>query len=338
MDEKKPTADILDEILSRPEEPRPAPDGQPPKFDPPAPEDGPPPPPEEKRPLAQRLLPWLCALLGGAVLAALLLGVRLFSVNARLEELQANLEEVQIVDELREENEKLKTDNRDLENARKEAEARADELEQDMEYIGVRLEGADLDREKGQMLAWLERFVREKDYLMAAVGIESFNRWYDWNWQTPPTTGQPPLPGQQARYRELRQEVLDRSDYLIAEPNPRATEDNPMLWISLAEDRFGPGEQTAALRLWSTLWYSSDQLDHAASNVANFYADEALMAALEHGAFQPSTRTLLGQLKDDLIRRGLLEEDEDGTLTQVVLYGEGGPVDPTKISLGPPPD
>ena len=49
---------------------------------------------------------------------------------------------------------------------------------------------------------------------------------------------------------------------------------------------------------------------------------EELMAALENGAFRPSTLTLLEQLKDDLIRRGRLEEDEDGTVHEVVLYGD----------------
>ena len=73
MDEKKPPVDILDEIMSRSEKPLPPPVPYPPKFDPP-PEDSPPPSPAvEKPPLAERLLPWLGVLLGGAVLASLLL-------------------------------------------------------------------------------------------------------------------------------------------------------------------------------------------------------------------------------------------------------------------------
>ena len=323
MDEKKPPADILDEIMNRSEKPLPSPVSYPPKFDPPPPEDTPPPPPAAEKPsMTERLLPWLGVLLGGAVLAALVLGFQLFSVNARLDGLQASIEEIRTVDELREENEKLEKENQAVESARKEAEARAEEAEQYVDYLGQQVEWVGMDREKGQMLAWLERFVREGDYLMAAVGIESYNQWYDWNWITPPLGGQPPLPGQQARYRELRQEVLDRSDYLIAEPNPRATEDNPMLWISLAEDKFGPGEQAAATRLWAILWYSTSYLNHAAYDMAHFYGDEELMAALENGAFRPSTLTLLEQLKDDLIRRGRLEEDEDGTVHEVVLYGD----------------
>ncbi len=323
MDEKKPPVDILDEIMSRSEQPLPSPVSYPPKSDPPPPEDSPPPSPAaEKPPLAERLLPWLGVLLGGAVLAALLLGFQLFSVNARLDGLQASIEEIRTVDELREENDRLKTSIQDTVANQQDLLARNEELKQDVSYLGTQLEEANLDREKGQMLAWLERFVREGDYLMAAVGIESYNQWYDWNWITPPIGGQPPLPGQQARYRELRQEVLDRSDYLIAEPNPRATEDNPMLWISLAEDKFGPGEQAAATRLWAILWYSTSYLNHAAYDMAHFYSDEELMAALENGAFQPSTRKLLEQLKDDLIRRGRLEEDEDGTVHEVVLYGD----------------
>lgn len=335
MDEKKPPADILDEIMNRSEKPLPFPVSYPPKFDPPPPEETPPPAPEEKKPTpAERLLPWLGVLLGGAVLALILCGIQLFSVNARLDGLQAAIGEIKAVDELREENERLRKENQTLESAQKEAEARAEEAEQYVDYLGQQVEWTDLDREKGQMLAWLERFVREGDYLMAAVGIESCNRWYDWNWVTPPLGGQPPLPGQQTRYQELRQEVLNRSDYLIAEPNPRATEDNPMLWISLAEDKFGPGEQTAAMRLWNILWYSSNQIDVAASDVAHFYGDGELMAALESGAFRPSTLTLLEQLKDDLIRRGCLEEDEDGTVTAVSFYGEYGSTDLAMIPLG----
>ena len=110
MDEKKPPADILDEIMSRSEKPLPSPVSYPPKFDPPPPEDTPPPAPAgEKPPLAERLLPWLCVLLGGAVLAALVLGFQLFSVNTRLDGLQANLEGIQTMDELMDENEKLRT-------------------------------------------------------------------------------------------------------------------------------------------------------------------------------------------------------------------------------------
>lgn len=329
MDDPKPQGDILDEIFSRGNAP-PSPlsyPPPPPRIDPPDDIPLPPLPRETKKPqLAQRLLPWLCALLGGAVLALVLCGAQLIRMNTRLDDLQAGLEEIQAVDQLREENEALKAENEAIESARKDVEARAELLGQEAIYTGTLLESANLDREKGQMLAWLERFVREKDYLMAAVGIESFNKWYDWNWTTPPVSGQPPLPGQQARYRELRQEVLDHSDYLIAEPNPRATEDNPMLWISLAADRFGPGEWLAATLLWSTLRYSTQQLDTTASNIAHFYGDQELMATLENGAFQPSTRKLLEQLKDDLIRRGNLGETEDGTVF-VITCGEDGLTD-----------
>lgn len=335
MDEKKDPVDIIDEIMSRSEPTLPSPARHPPKFDPP--ESIPPPAPEaEQKPsTAQRLLPWLGALLGGTVLALLVLGFQLLSVNHRLDELQAVVGEIQALDELREENGKLKAENQTQKTARQEAEARAEEAERNVDYLGRRVEWANMDREKGQMLAWLERFVREGDYLMAAVGIESYNRWYDWNWVTPPTTGQAPLPGQQARFQELRQEVLDHSDYLVAEPNPRATDDNPLLWVTLDGDRFGPGEQEAATRLWHILWYSTADLRGAANDVAHFFGDGELMAALNGGAFRPSTVELLEQLKDDLIRRGRLTEEADGTLTPVILYGEGMEWGTTDVILVP---
>ena len=42
-------------------------------------------------------------------------------------------------------------------------------------------------------------------------------------------------------------------------------------------------------------------------------AKAVMMNTLKNGAFRPSTLELLEQIKKDLILRGSLEEDEDGT-------------------------
>ena len=98
-----------------------------------------------------------------------------------------------------------------------------------------------------------------------------------------------------------------------------------MLWITLAEDQFGPGEREAARKLWTILYYPTDKLGPTAYSVQQYYQDAALMDALENGAFRPSTLELLGQLKADLILRGWLAEDEDGALSVVLHYGEDEP-------------
>lgn len=163
MDEKKPPADILDEILSRSEKPLPSPVSYPPKFDPPSPADSPPPPPAaEKPPLAERLLPWLGVLLGGAVLAALLLGLQLFSVNARLDGLQAAVGEIRAVDELQKEVD-------DLENQLKQAEDAAQKTDQRLwdNYEQI----SRLSRQKYSLdyLWHIGQFMEQEDYPMAAV-------------------------------------------------------------------------------------------------------------------------------------------------------------------------
>ena len=163
MDEEKNPVDILDEIMSRSEKPLPSPVSYPPKFDPPPPEDTPPPAPEEKKPTpAERLLPWLGALLGGAVLAALVLGFQLFSVNARLDGLQASIEEIQAVDELQKE----------LDDLEKQAEDAAQEADQRFQWLWDKYEQlSDLSRQKYSLdyLWHIGQFMEQEDYPMAAV-------------------------------------------------------------------------------------------------------------------------------------------------------------------------
>lgn len=354
---EKPQEDLLESIISKsiaqreearaaaPEDaPAPPPEDQAP---PPPPEDGKEAPSPNKRTAVYR---YLLVLFGAAfILLLLAYFIQQRSSETAISDLRdsMNLSRAELMEEidgLREENEQHKATIQELEEDKAQAEEERDTLEEENQTYSQMVESVLRDREKGQMLAWLERFVREKDYLMAAVGIESFNGWYDWNWKVPTIGGQAPLPGQQARYRELRQEVLDHSDYLLAERNPRATEENPMLWITLAEDEFGPGELAAAKKLWNILYYPTDRLNYAAHHVKDFYQNEEMMNTLKNGAFRPSTLELLEQIKKDLILRGSLEEDEDGKVTATVdsdstgtgmdtLHGESGGEQADTLSL-----
>lgn len=163
MDEQKDPVDILDEIMSRSEQPLPSPVSYPAKFDPPPPEDSPPPDPAAEKPsMAERLLPWLGVLLGGAVVAALVLGFQLFSVNARLDGLQASIEEIRAVDALQKEVD-------DLENQLKQAEDAAQKTDQRLWDNGLQI--SDLSRQKHDLdyLWHIGQFMEQEDYPMAAV-------------------------------------------------------------------------------------------------------------------------------------------------------------------------
>lgn len=330
MDEKKPPVDILDEILNRPEEPRPA--GHPLKLDPPAAEDSPSPPPAAEKPLlAERLLPWLCALLGGAVLALVLCGVQLFSVNARLDGLQATVEEIRTVDEVREENEKLQSAYDSQQEQNKSLQEAYDQSQGDLYRMTVWYDN-------DYTLNYLEQFLHNRDYLMAgAVVVDSdvmFNR--NTPIYTSVDTWQYLTPANEKRYLELKKELFQESGFMMA----LTQEEDGSGYVSgvpiINPDAFGQEERDAAQSLWRAVRNYAIAPDGAAQELAAHY--DSLREWGDQGLFKASTMEVLEQLKDDLICRGLLEEDEDGTLTQVVFYGEGGPVDPTKISLGPPPD
>ena len=330
MDEKKPPADILEEIMSRSEKPLPSPVSYPPKFDPPPPEDTPPPAPEEKKPTpAERLLPWLGVLLGGAVLAALVLGFQLFSVNARLDGLQTAVGEIQTVDELREENEKLKKENQDMETDQQELLERNDVLEQNIQKVVERYSDLTYRGVYQNALALLERFNRAGDWLMSGTLVERLdsqfnphNTNYQWSGGEKFI-----LPSQEVRYLELREELFDKGGCMVmedsAEGNRSDYTERPYIYEGIYED----ADQTAARRLLtSILYYPTEPRIAAAFLAEDFQPDSRSMLRLSAGAFQPSTVELFEQMRSDLLSQGYLEENPDGTLTDVnhgdILYGQ----------------
>ena len=320
MDKKKPPADILEEIMSRSEKPLPSPVSYPPKFDPPPPEDTPPPAPAvEKPPLAERLLPWLCALLGGAVLAALVLGFQLFSVNARLDTLTASVGEIQTVDELRKENDRLKTSVQDMVSDQQELLERDD----DLSYRGV----------YQNALALLERFNRAGDWLMSGTLVERMNYHFNppdqiegFEWDV--ITHQYVLPSQRSRYLELREELFDKGGCMVMESWQSTGEDGSVYTEQpyIPEGIYKDADRTAAGRLLTTLLcYPTDPSVSAPFLAEYFQPDSRNLARLSAGAFQPSTVELFEQMRSDLLAEGWLEENPDGTLSAVnhgdILYG-----------------
>lgn len=334
MDEKKPPADILEEIMSRSEKPLPSPVSYPPKFDPPPPEDTPPPAPAvEKPPLAERLLPWLCALLGGAVLAALVLGFQLFSVNARLDTLTASVGEIQTVDELRKENDRLKTSVQDMVSDQQELLERDDVLEQNIQKVVERYSDLSYRGVYQNALALLERFNRAGDWLMSGTLVERMNSLLN-----PPDqieganldviTHQNALPSQRSRYLELREELFDKGGCMVIESWQSTGEDGSVYTEQpyIREGIYKDADRTAAGRLLTTLLYYPTDPNVSAPFLAEYFQpDSRNLARLSAGAFQPSTVELFEQMRSDLLAEGWLEENPDGTLSAVnhgdILYG-----------------
>lgn len=331
MDEKKPPADILEEIMSRSEQPFPSPVSYPPKFDPPPPEDSPPPTPAaEKSPLAERLLPWLCALLGGAVLAALVLGFQLFSVNARLDTLTASVGEIQTVDELRKENDRLKTSVQDMVSDQQELLDRNDVLEQNIQKVVERYSDLTYRGVYQNALALLERFNRAGDWLMSGTLVERLDSQFnprntDYQWGG----GEKFIfPSQEVRYLELREELFDKGGCMAIESWPAEEEgrdyiERPYIYEGIYED----ADQTAARRLLTALLYYPIDPGISAPFLAEYFQpDSRNLTRLPAGAFQPSTVELFEQMRSDVLAGGFLRESPDGTLSAVnrgdIIYGQ----------------
>lgn len=340
MDEEKAPVDILDEILNRPENPLPSPTPYPPKFDPPLLEDDPPPSPPEKKPSpAERLLPWLCALLGGAVLALALCGIQLFSVNARLDGLQTAVGEIQAVDELRAENKKLKTDQQAAESAQKEAWEIHDDLQWQLQRLEAQYNENRFYFSRATLLSWLERFCAEEDWLMAACAVEygdpQFNpRTSDLGW----AAAAPFHAAGTARYFQLRELVLDRAGSLVVERydfEPEGDSYTERVYIDSAASRYGEQAVETARLLWQTIIKSQvNSASQAATALIELYNSGEHRARLRKGVFQPSTVEALEQVKESLIQSGWIKENGDGTLSVVTHYGQDGLMDPAMIPLG----
>lgn len=327
MDEKKPPADILDEILNRPEEPRPAPAGQPPKFDPP-PEDGPPPPPAGKKtPPAQRLLPWLCALLGGAVLGLVLCGARLHSVNAQLDGLQGALEEI---DALKEDKAKLADTIAGQAEQLTRRESDYQQMAQNWRMVLEEYSHLTYRSLHQNALSYLERFNRAGDWLMSGALVEGIDPYFNQHNNQYNLLSQYVLPSQGSRYLELREEVFERGGCMVLEG--WYTEKDGSDYTErpyIGEGSFEEADLKAAKNLLASILYYPTDPDIAAAFFAEqFQPDRGRLERLTAGAFQPSTVELFEQVRADLLAQGFLEEEPDGTLN-AVSPGEGrrGPAD-----------
>ncbi len=322
MDEKKPPADILDEIMSRSEQPLPSPVSYPPKSDPPPPEDSPPPAPAaEKPPLAERLLPWLGILLGGAVLAALVLGFQLFSVNARLDGLQAAVGEIKAADTLLNEKKLLQ---RDMDTLQNQVESLEEQLDSVYEQWRASMQDTRLELRlrQSEYLYYMERFAASGDLAMAALVITLEDGVLRPPGEDEPEripnggTAAPPLNSvQQERYDEVRR-VLEEKGVLYSSGMAKQNGTTP-LWPSGT----GPSEnpETAALGI---LWCALDEyyVQRGQDAATQFLVETPLSnpdtgwPELLRNGVSKSTYSLYEGLLSELISAGCLQRAPNGAM------------------------
>ena len=322
MDENKSPQDILDEILNRPPEKISSP--APLKFDP-SPDDDihlPPPdtPGDKAGPdRAAQFLPWLCVMLGAALLVMGICLLQVAGVNRRLDELQETVEAVQAVDQLRGEKEALQAQLQAAERDVAEQLAFANDLTQ-------RLNITSIQKWRSDYLFYIGQFMDNGDYPMAAmvVGL-SANRYFS---TIAELADIPFNPAQEEQYRAYCQELLDKgylrepsSGMLLTGgsnfdlPEQYDPSKNPemaalgILWCALDEYYVTGAPEVAAQYLLNYQWYA---LYSPGETGWTRYPQRILDTASDYTIY------LYQQLIQDLIASGWLVET-DGELR----YSEG---------------
>lgn len=322
MEEGKSPEEILDEIMNRTPAPAPGPKPapSPPRFEPPPPEDAPPPdaPGKKDNPdFAAKLLPWLCMVLGAALLVMGVCVLQVVKMNHRLDELRQSVESMQAVDQLREEIGRLQEKNKGfeatiqtLQTEKEEAERDSEEQQYLVEHYSQRLNVATIQKWQRDYLFYIGWFMDNGDYPMAALVVSlSAYRYFDVGSNLADV---PYNPAQQEQYETYCQELLDREYLYLWKPSGVYTsgegviyemaekydpEHNPdmaalgILWCAVDEyyvrDSYGPPEQY--LITYQNLPLGSDAIPYP-QRLRNTASDEILQ--------------LYEQLINDLVARG----------------------------------
>lgn len=220
MEEGKSPEEILDEIMNRTPAPESTPSPFPPRFGPPPPEDNPPPPPDapgkkDNPDLAAKLLPWLCMVLGAALLVMGVCVLQVMKINHRLETLEETVEGIAYIDQLQRENKILQREKEDLEKELAQADRRKRELERekqtymdDRDRTIQRLNITTIQKWQRDYLFYIGWFMDNGDYPMAALVVSlSAYRYFDAGSNLADV---PYNPAQQEQYETYCQELLDR--------------------------------------------------------------------------------------------------------------------------------
>ena len=181
-----------------------------------------------------------------------------------------------------------------------------------------------------QMTSWydnahtldcLERFVRDKDYLMAGALVVDSDVYFNRNTSIyiSVDTWQYLTPANEKRYLELKEELFRKSGFMILTQEGDGSGYTPGIPI-IASDAFEQEELDSARYLWIIIRDYAIAPNWSAQLLAAHYDGLTQNSRL----FRPSTMELLEEIKEDLIAQRLIKET-DGALTATIP--EDGPGD-----------
>lgn len=330
MDENK--SDLLGEIFDKAERSTPPP--QRPRFEYP-PEDDPalsspadsilPLPPlssanaDKGEPsIGAKLLPWLCMVLGAALLVLGVCLLHLVRMNHRLDELQQTIEDIQAVDGLREENQQLQQNLEELQKLLDQTEMPNDRLTQASDDDTTRQMILSYQKRRAECLFYIGQFINNKDYPMAALAVVLYAEMY---FGRISIDGQP-VPVNQAelaQYQAYRKELADKG--YIKLKNGAIIDSSPTIPSFAEQWEPSKNHDMAALGiLWCALHaHFIQENDNAASqflcsfplaNPVSGYQDRMNRLASDF------TLEQFQLMKDELVELDALRIQPDGTMTE----------------------
>lgn len=302
------------------------------------PEQPPPPPEKNKR---ASVYVYLAVLFGAAFLMLLLAYfVQQRNSAAAMDDLRmtTNASREELLERLKtleEENGALAAENRRLEEEADQANRRyAEEQERTAGYT-EQLAKVNRQLLQARVLGQLERFINEKDYLMAACVAENCD--YLFNPRNGMYLREPaPSPAQADRYLELRGWLEEHGHLLVYQYSAQADGGNYIEQPAAAQGQEANATQesrdaaVAAKNLWGIFYcYLEENPEAAGMLTACFYDPEMGndSQSLNEDTFQPSTLALFEGIKGELLEQGWLAQTEEG-----LRYAENGT--PVEIPKG----
>lgn len=277
-------------------------------------EDAPPPPPEKNKPSSAYV--YLAVLFGAAFLMLLLAYfVQQRNNDAVLDDLRSTtasreelLEEIKVLeaerDQLQDSLERQRTHNDALEQQKEQFQETSDEYWEELIQMTAWYDNH-------HILDCLEQFNRSGDYLMSGTVVSGldgmFNRNSPYNEDR---TLNYLTPAQESRYMELREELFDKSGFMVL---TQSVDGKSLELPAIAEGTFEPEVMETAQYLWGVIRNYAIAPDWAAMQLAD-HSDS--LNSLNNKVFKQSTIDLYEEIKVDLIAQGHLVE-KDGVLTAV---------------------
>lgn len=340
MDENKP--DLLTEIFEKAEQSTPPP--QRPRFEyPPEDETSPPPPPAEhqdgppsssppdgpvdkkKTAVSTVLLPWLCMVLGAALLVLGICVLQVTGMNRRLDELQQSVEAVQSIDKLQEEIVLLQEEiskYKTILQTFSDTQRTNEQLKEDLKSNSTRASMLSIQKKWADYLFYVGQFMAHEDYPMAAFVVALSADLYYFDLVYVDSERVPFNPAQLAQYQTYRQELIRRG-YLWESPDLSSI---PLNSQPPDDYRFGFTErcnpsQNDDMAALGILWCALDAYFIEGNNNA---ASQYLYASPLAGRnYQERVERLASDftleqfqlMKDGLVELDALHIEDDGTMT-----------------------